>query len=117
MWLGIAHVPVHWLQMSSTKDVNRYWSPKVEQLVKDVKEARERKAMAIVQFQFKILEDFSQDYALWKRAVSLVAELDCLLSLADSSSAIGLPAVRPEIVDAPEAFADFQELRHPCVFR
>ena len=45
-----------------------------------------------------------------------MAEIDCLVSLARSSMALGEPAVRPEIVESTEAFVEFEELRHPCVF-
>lgn len=50
-------------------------------------------------------------------AVRVVAELDCLVSLAKTSAALGEPAVRPEIVESGRAFIEFEELRHPCVFR
>lgn len=64
----------------------------------------------------QVYEKFSEDYSTWLKAVKLVAEIDCLVSLARSSMALGEPAVRPEIVDSPEAFVEFEELRHPCVF-
>lgn len=49
--------------------------------------------------------------------IKVVAQLDCLLSLSKSSAALGEPCVRPEVVEAETAFADFEELRHPCIFR
>lgn len=101
--------------MSSTKEFNRYWSPEVEELVKQIKEARERKNTAITEFQFTVLSAFSQDYPLWKEAVDIVAQIDCLLSLSKASSNIQ-PAVRPEIIESSTAFVEFENLRHPCVF-
>lgn len=44
-----------------------------------------------------------------------MAELDCLFSLAKSSSALDKPSCRPEFVEGDEAFVDFEELRHPGV--
>jgi DNA mismatch repair protein MSH6 len=58
---------------------------------------------------------FSVDYQSWLEAVKIIAEIDCLVSLASASSALGEPAVRPEIIDARNAFVEFEELRHPCV--
>lgn len=49
--------------------------------------------------------------------IKVVAELDCLLSLSKSSSALGLPSSRPEIVESDAAIVEFEELRHPCVLR
>lgn len=100
-----------------------------------LKEARERLDQAVKLFQSKVrfvhvtmtvsfltftcsqvYAEFSRDYAEWLRAIKLVAELDCLVSLAKSSIALGEPAVRPEIVDEPQASVQFEELRHPCIF-
>jgi DNA mismatch repair protein MSH6 len=60
--------------------------------------------------------EFSKDYPEWLRGVKIISELDCLVSLAKSSSAFGEPAVRPEIVEEAQAAVQFEELRHPCVF-
>lgn len=40
--------------MSSTKQVNRYYSAEVQELVQDLKEARERKTKVVNDFQFKV---------------------------------------------------------------
>lgn len=122
-------------QVSGTKDVNRYYSTAIEELVQKLKEARERQDQAIKLFQFtvrtvsnrsdenvadqtsvQVYVEFSKDYSEWLRAVKLVAELDCLVSLAKSSLALGEPAVRPVIVDEEQASVQFEELRHPCIF-
>lgn len=97
--------------------VNRYYSPKVESLVKQLKEARERKQLVVSDFQYKVYGEFDKEYDTWMQVVKLVAELDCLMSLAKSSQALGEPSVRPEIVEADAAFVEFEELRHPCIFR
>lgn len=47
-------VPSNWTKMSSTKAVNRYWSPEVSRLVSDLKEARERKTAVVNDFQYKV---------------------------------------------------------------
>lgn len=49
--------------------------------------------------------------------IRAISQLDCLLSLSKSSAALGEPCVRPEIVESDTAVADFEELRHPCIFR
>ncbi|KAM0787401.1 hypothetical protein ACM66B_003486 [Microbotryomycetes sp. NB124-2] len=109
-------VPANWTRMSSTKAFNRYYSPAVESLVKKLKEARERKQIVVSEFQFKVYGEFDKEYDTWMQVVRLVAELDCLMSLAKSSQALGEPSVRPEIVESDAAFVEFEELRHPCIF-
>lgn len=52
---------------------------------------------------------------MWLRAVRVLAELDCLFSLAKSSSILGEPCCRPEFVESDAAFVDFTKLRHPTL--
>ncbi|GAA99438.1 uncharacterized protein L969DRAFT_93899 [Mixia osmundae IAM 14324] len=109
-------VPSNWTQMSKTKDWHRYYSPEVEKLVRQLKEARERRNAAIKQFKGRLCAAFDQHYDIWLQAVKLIAEIDCLLSLAKSSAALGEPSCRPVIVDSDRASVDFENLRHPCIF-
>lgn len=108
-------VPGNWTKMSSTQQFDRYYSPEVEKLVKQLKEARERKQAVVSEFQFTVYHEFDKDYATWMANIKAVAELDCLISLAKASSSLGEPAVRPEIIESDHAIIDFEELRHPCV--
>lgn len=110
-------VPGNWVKMSSTQQFDRYYSPEVEKLVKQLKEARERKQTVVTEFQFDVYGEFDADYAVWMAAIRTVAELDCLISLAKASSSLGEPAVRPEIVESDHAFVEFEELRHPCALK
>lgn len=64
----------------------------------------------------QVYAEFSENYADWLQAVKTLAEIDCLVSLALASDNLGHPACRPEIIDSPRAFVDFEGLRHPCVF-
>ena len=125
-------VPKDWTKMSNTQALNRYYSPESSKLVDKLKEYKERRDQASKVFQYKVranitllesveltrlqvYEAFSVDYQSWLEAVKIIAEVDCLVSLASASSALGEPAVRPEIIDARNAFVEFEELRHPCV--
>ncbi|CAH7683992.1 muts domain V-domain-containing protein [Phakopsora pachyrhizi] len=107
-------VPSNWIKMSGTKDCARYYSPRSTQLVKDLKQAREKKNWALKDFHLKVFAAFDKHYKIWHQVVKLVAELDCLLSLAKASTALGEPACRPEVNDAAEAMIRFETLRHPC---
>ena len=83
--------------------------------MRQLKEARENRNMAIKQFKFRIFEEFDQDRAEWLRTIRVLAELDCLFSLAKASIAIGEPACRPEFEEGDAAWVDFKELRHPTL--
>lgn len=45
----------------------------------------------------------------------MIAELDCLVSLARSSQAMDEPKCRPDLIESSSAFIDFKELRHPSM--
>jgi DNA mismatch repair protein MSH6 len=83
--------------------------------IRRLKEARETRNTVIKNFKYRLFAEFDDDRAIWLRAVKVMAELDCLFSLAKSSIAIGEPACRPELVEAESAFVDFKELRHPAL--
>ncbi|SNX84862.1 related to MSH6 - DNA mismatch repair protein [Melanopsichium pennsylvanicum] len=108
-------VPANWTKLSATKDRNRWYSPEVRDLVQDIKEARETRLAALKQFHQSLFADFSEQSHVFLQAVKTVAEIDCLLSLAKASYAIGEPSCRPELVDHETALLEFEELRHPCI--
>lgn len=80
-----------------------------------MKEARENRTTAIKAFKNRLYVEFDADRAIWLRAIRIFAELDCLFSLAKTSTAIGEPACRPEFVEGDAAWVDFEELRHPTL--
>lgn len=45
----------------------------------------------------------------------VIAELDCLVSLSLASFNLDEPKCRPTFIDSPQAFVDFQDLRHPSM--
>ena len=75
----------------------------------------ETRSGIIKDFKNRVYESFDTDREIWLSAVKILAELDCLFSLAKSSSALGEPSCRPEFVDSDEAFVEFEELRHPAL--
>ncbi len=95
---------------------SRWNVPGLSGTIRKLKEARETRSGVIKDFRFRLFAEFDHDRDIWLRAVRALAELDCLFSLAKSSSAIGEPACRPEFVESDNgAFIDFEELRHPAL--
>ena len=89
--------------------------PLLQKRVRQLKEAQENRTAAIKAFKFRIYTEFDAERAMWLRAIRVFAELDCLFSLAKSSTAIGEPSCRPVFVEGDEAVVDFKELRHPTL--
>ncbi|KAJ9104934.1 hypothetical protein QFC19_003729 [Naganishia cerealis] len=107
--------PTNWTKTGGTKAFNKYVTPKTQPLIREVQEARETKKTAFQGFYAELLHEFDKERDVWLKAVRILAELDCLLSLAKASADLDEPRCRPELVDSEEAFIDFKDLRHPAL--
>ena len=93
----------------------RWIVPSLQPTIRKLKEARENRNTAIKEFKNRLFAEFDADRSVWLRAVRVLAELDCLFSLAKASAALGEPSCRPEFVEGDAAWVDFEELRHPAL--
>ncbi|KAF5351341.1 hypothetical protein D9758_008002 [Tetrapyrgos nigripes] len=109
------NVPKDWTKSGGTKAKSRWLVSSLQKSVRSLKEARENRNTAIKEFKYRLFAEFDADRSVWLRATRVFAELDCLLSLAKSSAAIGEPACRPEFVEGDSAWMDFRDLRHPTL--
>ncbi|KAI7266985.1 DNA mismatch repair protein Msh6, partial [Hortaea werneckii] len=110
-------IPKTWKQVSATKSVKRWYFPELEGLVQDLKEAQETHGQVVKAMSGRFFARFDEDYATWLAAVKIISQLDCLISLAKASTAMGTPACRPEFIEDDQARSvlEFAELRHPCI--
>ncbi|GAB7358302.1 hypothetical protein MBLNU230_g2376t1 [Neophaeotheca triangularis] len=110
-------IPKTWKQMSATKTCKRWYSPELERLVQDLKEAQETHGQIVKAVAGRFFARFDQDYAVWLAAVRIIAQLDCLISLAKASFSLGAPSCRPEFVEdeSEKSVLEFETLRHPCI--
>ncbi|QIW97836.1 hypothetical protein AMS68_003354 [Peltaster fructicola] len=110
-------IPKNWKQMSATKQCKRWYSPELEGLVQELKEAQETHAQVVRELNGRFCERFDEDYTTWLAAVKVIAQLDCLISLAKASTALGTPSCRPEFIedDSARGVLQFRDLRHPCI--
>ena len=108
-------VPKNWDQMSATQKVKRYYSPELRSLVRQLQEAQETHGQIVKEVAGRFYARFDGDYKLWLSAVRIVAQLDCLISLAKASSSLGEPSCRPEFVEDSRTVVEFADLRHPCL--
>ncbi|OCH88410.1 DNA mismatch repair protein Msh6 [Obba rivulosa] len=108
-------VPTSWTKSGSTKAADRWSVPLLAPKIRALKEARENRNTAIKEFKNRLFAEFDADRSVWLRTIRVLAELDCLFSLAKASAALGEPSCRPELVEGDAAFLDFEELRHPAL--
>ncbi|KAI0739110.1 DNA mismatch repair protein Msh6 [Daedaleopsis nitida] len=107
--------PKGWTLSGTIKSAKRYVVPALQGTIRKLKEARENRNTAIKEFKNRLFAEFDADRSVWLRAIRVLAELDCLFSLAKASSALGEPACRPQLIEGDEAFIDFEDLRHPAL--
>jgi len=110
-----AKVPKTWRQMSATSAVKRYYFKDLEDLVRELQEAEETHSQVVKDVALRFFERFDVDYEIWLQAIQIIAQLDCLISLAKASTSLGQPSCRPVFVDDERSVIEFKELRHPCM--
>ncbi|KAH7625792.1 putative MSH6 protein [Sordaria sp. MPI-SDFR-AT-0083] len=108
-------VPPKWRQMSATSAVKRYYFKELEDLVRELQEAEETHSQIVKEVASRFFKRFDLDYETWLQAIRIISQLDCLISLAKASSALGQPCCRPVFVDDERTVVEFNELRHPCM--
>ncbi|KKA29460.1 hypothetical protein TD95_003108 [Thielaviopsis punctulata] len=108
-------VPSTWQQMSATTAVKRYYFGDLTALVRALQEAEETHSQVLKQTAQRFFARFDADADAWLAAIRIVAQLDCLVSLAKASVSLGQPAARPHFVEAERSVVDFTQLRHPCM--
>lgn len=113
--IKVKGIPKSWDQMSATQKVKRYYSPELRSLVRQLQEAQETHGQIVKEVAGRFFARFDEQYPTWLAAVRIVAQLDCLISLAKASSALGEPSCRPQFVEQERSRIEFEELRHPCM--
>ncbi|KAB8287896.1 hypothetical protein EYC80_010254 [Monilinia laxa] len=108
-------VPKDWKMTSSAAGFKRYYFPELTNIIRDLQETQETHGQIVKEVASRFYARFDEDYKTWLQAVKVIAQLDCLVSLAAASSALGTPSCRPKFVDLKRSVVDFEELRHPCV--
>ncbi|KAF1936539.1 DNA mismatch repair protein Msh6 [Clathrospora elynae] len=108
-------VPKTWDQMSATAKFTRYYTPELRKLVRALQEAQETHGQMTREVATRFCQRFDEDYKVWLAAVKIIAQLDCLISLAKASASLGEPSCRPVFEEGNRTVVEFEELRHPCM--
>ncbi|KAG9233635.1 muts domain V-domain-containing protein [Amylocarpus encephaloides] len=108
-------VPKDWQMMSSAGGLKRYYNSELRGLIRQLQEAQETHGQIVKQVAGRFYARFDESYDTWLQAIKVISQLDCLISLAAASSALGEPSCRPQFVEAERSVVEFEELRHPCM--
>lgn len=108
-------VPAKWDQVSATKQVKRYYFPELRALVRKLQEAQETHSQIVKEVAGRFCRRFDENYEIWLASVKVIAQLDCLVSLAKASTTLGQPTCRPTFVEDERSVLEFEDLRHPCM--
>uniref|UniRef100_A0A8C8A1C2 MutS homolog 3 (E. coli) n=1 Tax=Oryzias sinensis TaxID=183150 RepID=A0A8C8A1C2_9TELE len=105
-------VPSDWVKISSTKAVGRYHSPLLVERYKKLQELREQLLLDCQREWTDFLDQFGEHYHTMKRAISHLATIDCLFSLAEVAQQGGY--CRPKVCeDRPQIM--IRDGRHPAI--
>ncbi|KAK0058244.1 DNA mismatch repair protein Msh3 [Biomphalaria pfeifferi] len=108
----IKSVPTDWIFINSTNAVSRFHTPFIAEKYCRLKELKEELVIHTKVAWLELLQQFSSHYIRYKQAVSELATLDCLLSLANVASQDSF--CKPKLVDGP-AHIDIIDGRHPII--
>uniref|UniRef100_A0AAX7UBR5 DNA mismatch repair protein MSH3 n=1 Tax=Astatotilapia calliptera TaxID=8154 RepID=A0AAX7UBR5_ASTCA len=109
---GSSIVPPEWVKISSTKAVSRYHSPFLVDRYKKLQQLREQLMLDCQREWTNFLDQFGEHYHTMKRAISHLATMDCLFSLAEVAKQGDY--CRPEVCDNKHQIT-IRDGRHPAI--
>uniref|UniRef100_A0A4W6CBH1 DNA mismatch repair protein MSH3 n=1 Tax=Lates calcarifer TaxID=8187 RepID=A0A4W6CBH1_LATCA len=105
-------VPPDWVKISSTKAVSRYHSPFLVERYKKLLQLREQLLLDCQREWTNFLDQFGEHYHTMKRAISHLATMDCLFSLAEVAKQGDY--CRPEVCENQRQIM-IRDGRHPAI--
>ncbi|WVZ64907.1 hypothetical protein U9M48_014354 [Paspalum notatum var. saurae] len=112
-------VPRNYELQSTKKGFFRYWTPELKELILELSKAEAEKESKLKGILQNLIQQFVEYHSEWRQLVSVVAELDVLISLAIASDYFEGPSCCPTIKesnspdDAPTFHA--RNLGHPII--
>uniref|UniRef100_A0AAQ5ZM00 DNA mismatch repair protein MSH3 n=1 Tax=Amphiprion ocellaris TaxID=80972 RepID=A0AAQ5ZM00_AMPOC len=107
-----SNIPPDWVKISSTKAVSRYHSPFLVDRYKKLLQLREQLLLDCQREWTSFLDQFGEHYHTMKRAISHLATMDCLLSLAEVAKQGDY--CRPEVCENQHQII-IRDGRHPAI--
>ncbi|CAL9753886.1 unnamed protein product [Musa acuminata subsp. burmannicoides] len=111
-------VPAEYELQSSKKGYFRYWTPKIKDFLSELSQAEAEKESKLKGILQRLIGQFSEHHSKWRQLVSVIAELDVLISLAIASDYYEGPTCRPvikEVCHENEPYLSARGLGHPML--
>uniref|UniRef100_A0A3Q3X4V1 DNA mismatch repair protein MSH3 n=1 Tax=Mola mola TaxID=94237 RepID=A0A3Q3X4V1_MOLML len=105
-------VPPDWVKISSTKAVSRYHSPFLVERYKKLLQLQEQLLLDCQREWTSFLDQFGEHYHTMKKAISHLATMDCLFSLAEVAKQGDY--CRPEVCESQHQIV-IKDGRHPAI--
>ncbi|URE02376.1 DNA mismatch repair protein [Musa troglodytarum] len=96
----------------------RYWTPKIKDFLSELSQAEAEKESKLKGILQRLIGQFSEHHCKWRQLVSVIAELDVLISLAIASDYYEGPTCRPvlkEVCHENEPYLSARGLGHPML--
>jgi DNA mismatch repair protein MSH6 len=106
--------PAGYEETTARQGFQRYYTKDIKRLADNLEITEEKLKNQLRPFLGQLLSEFLDHHEKWKKIINLIAEFDCLLSLAKVSTGNNFPMTRP-------CFSDFTEelvvnsLHHPIL--
>ncbi|KAM7540693.1 hypothetical protein Aperf_G00000029658 [Anoplocephala perfoliata] len=116
----MSRVPHAWEATSQRKGYRRFRPPSINELLSQLVAAEDAKQESTHGIMRRLFASFSSSYAKWHSAIKCIAELDCLMSLANYSISAAAITCRPEFYPIDPGTNPFLEIingYHPCLMR
>ncbi|VDL18602.1 unnamed protein product [Hymenolepis diminuta] len=116
----MCRVPHVWEATGQRKGFRRFRPPAINELFARLVTAEDVKQESTQGIMRRLFASFSSSYAKWQSAIKCIAELDCLMSLANYSISAAAITCRPEFHTLDPGIKPFLEIvsgYHPCLTR
>lgn len=107
--------PTEYDLTSARQNYQRFHTSVIVSLVDRLEQAEHNLALALRPFVCQLLKEFYSQNEVWQQAIQLVAELDCLCSLAKVAKLSVSPMTRPEVVQDDSRHLHSEGLVHPVL--
>ncbi|KAL5112724.1 DNA mismatch repair protein Msh6 [Taenia crassiceps] len=113
-------VPHAWEATGQRKGFRRFRPPAITELFARLVTAEDAKQESMQGIMRRLFASFSSSYSNWQAAIRCIAELDCLISLANYSISAAAITCRPEFYSLDPGTKPFLEIMggyHPCMVK
>lgn len=100
LYLVEKHKPAEYEETSARSGFQRYYTKKIKSLADQLEITEDKLKTALNPFIVELMRLFYKDYLSWKNGIDLIAEFDCLASLAKLSVSTPFTMTRPRFSNA-----------------